>query len=89
MAPHTDFALHRARHDPQVMLKWAIQKGYCVIPGSGNPEHMVSNLEIYGADLSAEDMAKLDGLRDHAGFFYMDMREQGKAMGGKDAKDEP
>ena len=50
---------------------------------------MVSNLEIYAADLSAEDMAKLDGLRDHDGFFYMDMREQGKATGGMDAKDEP
>ena len=91
------------------MLKWALQKGYCVIPGSGNPEHMASNLgyacmlspcislhlplsdgcmvryfSIYGAELSEEDMARLDALKDHDGFFYMDMRE-GKA----EVKDEP
>ena len=68
---------------PQVMLRWAIQKGFCVIPGSGNPKHQVSNLEIYGAELSAEDMAQLDALKDHEGFFYQDMREA-KASTNKD-----
>ena len=45
-----------AKHDSlrsptQVLLKWAIQKGYGVIPGSGNPEHQRSNLQIYDAEL--------------------------------------
>ena len=82
-------AKHASLHSPiQVMLKWAIQKGYCVIPGTGNPAHMVSNLEVYGAELSAEDMARLDGLKDHKSFFYMDMRE-GKKSGAARPKDEP
>lgn len=85
-----------AKHDSlrsptQVLLKWAIQKGYGVIPGSGNPEHQRSNLQIYDAELSSADMAKLDGLKDDDSFMYMDMREakgEGGAA-GEGIKDEP
>jgi 2,5-diketo-D-gluconate reductase A len=82
-------AKHASLHSAtQVMLRWAIQKGYCVIPGTGNPAHMVSNLEVYGAELSADDMARLDGLKDHKSFFYMDMREA-KRSGAAQPKEEP
>ena len=73
----------------QVMLKWAIQKGYAVIPGTGNPAHMLSNLEVYGAELSAGDMATLDALKDHKSFFYMDMREAKADGAAQRPKDEP
>ena len=59
----------------QVLLKWALQKGYAVIPGSGNPKHQASNLNIYSASLSEEDMKSLDALHDNGNFFYMDMRD--------------
>ena len=69
-------ARHASLRSPtQVLLKWALQKGYCVIPGSGNPEHQRSNLAIYDAKLSDADMAALDDLRDDSGFFYVDLRE--------------
>eukprot|EP00316_Scyphosphaera_apsteinii_P024202 CAMPEP_0119320004 /NCGR_PEP_ID=MMETSP1333-20130426/51134_1 /TAXON_ID=418940 /ORGANISM="Scyphosphaera apsteinii, Strain RCC1455" /LENGTH=321 /DNA_ID=CAMNT_0007326591 /DNA_START=253 /DNA_END=1218 /DNA_ORIENTATION=+ len=70
----------------QVLLKWAIQKGFCVIPGSGNPKHQLSNLEIYSSELSAQDMSKIDSLKDSDGFFYQDMRE---IKVQADVKDEP
>ena len=59
----------------QVLLKWALQKGYAIIPGSGNPKHQASNLNIYSASLSEEDMKSLDALHDNGNFFYMDMRD--------------
>ena len=34
-----------------------------VIPGSGNPDHMKENLEAFNWALSAEEMARLDALR--------------------------
>jgi len=81
-------AKHASLSSPtQVLLKWAVQKGFCVIPGSGKPAHQKSNLNIYDADLSAEDMARIDGLKGHSGFMYMDMREQ-KGTGGAPVKDE-
>jgi diketogulonate reductase-like aldo/keto reductase len=74
------------RTQTQVILKWALQKGFCVIPGTGNPEHMRSNLEMYDAEMSAADLATIDGLRDDAGFFYMSMSDDEKApvAGNKD-----
>ena len=59
----------------QVLLKWAIQMGFTVIPGSGNPKHQISNLNIYSAMLSKEEMKTLNGLRDADGWFYMDTRD--------------
>lgn len=47
----------------QIMLRWALQKGTIVIPGTGNPKHMRENLAIYTFSLSQEDVAAIDALR--------------------------
>lgn len=46
----------------QVLLRWSVQKNITVIPGTGNPEHMVENLKIFDFQLSAEAMAFLDSM---------------------------
>lgn len=60
----------------QIMLRWALQKGAAVIPGTGNPKHMRQNIEIYNFEISSVDMATIDGLKhkDEAKkFMYFDM----------------
>jgi len=47
----------------KLMLRWAVQKGAAVIPGTGNPTHMVENLSLYTLEISAGDMEIIDGLR--------------------------
>jgi len=47
----------------QIMLRWALQKGTTVIPGTGNPKYMRENLSIYGFKLSKEDVQAIDELR--------------------------
>jgi diketogulonate reductase-like aldo/keto reductase len=59
----------------QVLLKWAIQMGYAVIPGSGNPKHQLSNLNIYSATLSKKEMQTINSLRGDDTFMYMDLRD--------------
>jgi diketogulonate reductase-like aldo/keto reductase len=47
----------------QVILRWDLQRGIVVIPGSTNEKHIKENLDLYGFELSEEEMeeiAKLD-----------------------------
>ena len=46
----------------QVILRWDLQRGIVVIPGSGNPDHIKENLDLFGFELSAEEMEKINSL---------------------------
>jgi diketogulonate reductase-like aldo/keto reductase len=46
-----------------VLLRWAIQNKAVVIPGTGNPKHMVDNLSNYDFALSDSEMEEIDALR--------------------------
>lgn len=46
----------------QVILRWNLQKGVVVIPGSSNPNHIKENTEIYGFELSNEEMKEINDL---------------------------
>lgn len=46
----------------QVILRWNLQKGVVVIPGSSNPEHIQENTELYDFELSEEEMQQINAL---------------------------
>ena len=46
----------------QVILRWDLQRGVVVIPGSGNPEHILENLDLFGFALDEEEMAAIAAL---------------------------
>lgn len=46
----------------QVILRWNLQKGVAVIPGSGNPNHIKENLDLFGFSLADEEMAQINAL---------------------------
>lgn len=46
----------------QVILRWNLQRGVVVIPGSSNPEHIRENLDLFGFELSDEEMEKINSL---------------------------
>ncbi|MCD8121912.1 MAG: aldo/keto reductase [Clostridiales bacterium] len=46
----------------QVILRWNLQKGVVVIPGSSNPEHIRENLDLFGFELTDEEMAQIRAL---------------------------
>ena len=46
----------------QVVLRWHLQLGNVTIPKSVTPERIRSNLDVFGFELSAADMAQVSGL---------------------------
>ena len=46
----------------QVILRWNLQKGVVVIPGSSNPDHIKENTEIYHFSLTEDEMEKINSL---------------------------
>jgi 2,5-diketo-D-gluconate reductase A len=54
-----------AAHDvtpAQVVLRWHIQTGNIVIPKSTRRERMAENFDIFGFELSADEMNAIDAL---------------------------
>jgi len=54
-----------ARHGAtaaQVVLRWHLEHGIVVIPKSQSPERIKSNLDVFGFTLSADEIARIDGL---------------------------
>jgi 2,5-diketo-D-gluconate reductase A len=50
----------------QLIIRWHIQHGIPVLPRSARPERIRSNIDVFDFELSAEDMAALDGLARHS-----------------------
>lgn len=46
----------------QVTLRWGLQRGLIIIPRSKNPAHIAENIQIFDFELSATDMAAINGL---------------------------
>lgn len=55
----------------QVILRWDLQRGIIVIPGSSNEEHIKENLDLFGFELSEEEMERINSLnRDEKHDWY-------------------
>lgn len=46
----------------QVILRWNLQRGVIVIPGSSNPDHIKENQDIFGFELTEEEMEQIAAL---------------------------
>jgi 2,5-diketo-D-gluconate reductase A len=45
--------------EAQVLLRWAVQKGYPVLPKSTNPDRIRTNADIFGFTIDHDDMAAI------------------------------
>jgi 2,5-diketo-D-gluconate reductase A len=55
-------AADAGRTPAQVVLRWHLQRGNVVFPKSMNPERMRENLDLFGFELSADQLARIDAL---------------------------
>lgn len=47
---------------PQLCIRWIVQKGHLPLPKSVTPERIKSNLDVYGFEISQEDIVAIDNL---------------------------
>ena len=55
----TELAKKYGKSNAQIILRWHIQSGNVVIPGSKNPDHIRDNFDIFDFTLTEEEMAKI------------------------------
>ena len=51
-----------AKTPAQIVLRWAVQKGICVIPKSSNPARISENLDLWSFELEPSETELLDSL---------------------------
>ena len=58
----SQIAVAHGKSAAQVILRWNLQKGVVVIPGSSNPEHIQENTELFDFELTKEEMERINAL---------------------------
>ena len=54
---------------PQIILRWHIQSGNIVIPGSKNPEHIKANFDLFDFALTDDEMAQVAALNKNVRYY--------------------
>ena len=54
-----DIAAAHGKSLVQVILRWDLQRGVTVIPGSSDPSHIRENLDLFGFELTEDEMEQI------------------------------
>ena len=65
----TELAAKYGKSNAQIILRWHVQSGNIVIPGSRNPAHIRDNFDIFDFALSDGDMAAIAGLNSGVRYY--------------------
>jgi diketogulonate reductase-like aldo/keto reductase len=58
----SEIAKAHGKSSAQVILRWNLQKGVVVIPGSSNPDHIQENTKLFDFELTEEEMERINAL---------------------------
>lgn len=71
----TSLAEKYKKTNAQIILRWHVQAGNIIIPGSRNPDHIKANLDLFDFALTREEMAEIEGL-DQEKHYYTSTPEK-------------
>lgn len=73
----TKLAQKYGKSNVQIILRWHVQMGFIVIPGSTDPEHIKDNADIFDFELTPEEMAQIAKLDQNKRYYIPnDAREE-------------
>lgn len=71
----TSLAEKYKKTNAQIILRWHVQAGNIIIPGSRNPDHIKANLDLFDFALTKDEMAEIEGL-DQEKHYYTSTPEK-------------
>lgn len=66
----TELGAKYGKSNAQIILRWHVQSGNIVIPGSRNPAHIKDNFDIFGFELTEDEMAQVAALDKNQRYYY-------------------
>ena len=57
-----DMSKKHSRTTAQILIRYSLQKGWVCLPKSDTPSRIEANADVYGFELTHEDMKSLDSL---------------------------
>lgn len=64
-----DIAKSHGKTAAQVILRWHVQEGFSVIPGSKNLAHIKENIDIFDFELTSRDMERIHALNTETRYY--------------------
>ena len=61
-SPFAAMAARNGVEEARLLLRWAVQQGWPVLPKSSRRERVLSNMDLFGFEIGGEDMAELSGM---------------------------
>ena len=65
----SELAAKYGKSNAQIILRWHIQSGNIVIPGSKNPDHIRANFDLFDFVLTDEEMAQIAALNQDKRYY--------------------
>ena len=66
----TELAQKYGKSSTQIILRWHIQSGNIVIPGSKNPDHIKANLDLFDFALTDGEMARIAAMDQQKRYYH-------------------
>ena len=66
----TELAKKYGKSNAQIILRWHIQDGNIVIPGSKNPDHIKDNFDLFDFSLTEDEMAKIAAMDQQKRYYH-------------------
>lgn len=74
----TKLAEKYGKTNAQIVLRWHVQAGNVIIPGSKNADHIKDNFNIFDFTLTDEEMAEIGKLDKNTRYYNMPLEDAAK-----------